>query len=997
MPRKRTFFIVPHTHWDREWYQPFQTFRARLVEVVDRLLDVLDADDRFAHFLLDGHTAAAFDYLEVRPEAAERLARHVRSGRIAVGPFHILMDEFLVSGETHIRNLATGIQKAHQLGRCLKAAYLPDMFGHIGQFPQILARAGIYDAFVWRGVPAKIDKTTFRWVAPDGTSVRAAYMATSYSNGTYLPTSPEALRERLNQIATELERFSPEGLYLVMNGTDHAPCQPELPAALEKVTASMNDGTEVRISSLEDYLAALPSEPTLEWKGELRSGARVNLLMGVVSNRVDLRRETARVEERLARYAEPLVALYAPDVPRRYLDLAWDRLVQNSAHDSICACSVDKVTDQVWTRLTEAGDIVEYVFERAMEKLARRAITEAQRLAPVDRVDTPDSSSTGDRPRGSGLRSGNGLLPGVILFNPSVAPRKEIAEVEVPLPDSSIAIEAKGAGREGAVELETQIVGVSEPEILLRQTLPSQVVRSYVMAIASREVMGYFINEVFVDPDSDPPSIDIVVEDVPIGELDVDEAKARILEFLDSLEEDPQRTSTVKITARRQASARLLLETPEIPPLGWGAVVLQTKVAAEREPISASPSVGSSLESAPHRQPSESEPSKISASNDILDLVVHPNGAYTLRLRNAGLSFEGLGKLVDGGEWGDTYNYSPPYQDLIVDRPEECDIEYLYQGPLATGIAITRRYSIPKEADPSTKGRSKDFCDLVVRDVLELRRSEPFLRVTTTFTNSAKDHRLRAHFPLPFEPEGSFGGSPFEVAERGLVAEGGPHEYPLPTYPGRGLLGVWGKLPAGSEKSGGSSEIAGLAILVEAVAEYEVVGSELAFTLLRATGMLSRPDSKLRPAGAGPSIPTSNSQCLGSHTWSYAVMPFLGSWADADVVGWSERFVHPLVAEETDSIDHPAVSGALQIEASGCLLSSLQPADDGCLLRVWAPGKSGRLTVDCPAEETTITGTDTPDHSPLAHLRSYAAGEPIELAGWEIKTLKIRPLDRSVR
>ena len=146
--------MVPHTHWDREWYSPFQTFRLRLVELLDDLLPRLEADPSYAHFLLDGQMAVVDDYLAIRPEAEERLRRLAASGRVAMGPWYVLMDEFLVSGETIVRDLQLGLDRAARFGGAMSVGYLPDMFGHIAQMPQILRQFGFADAVVWRGVPS---------------------------------------------------------------------------------------------------------------------------------------------------------------------------------------------------------------------------------------------------------------------------------------------------------------------------------------------------------------------------------------------------------------------------------------------------------------------------------------------------------------------------------------------------------------------------------------------------------------------------------------------------------------------------------------------------------------------------------------------------------------------------------------------------------------------------------------------------------------------------
>ncbi|MCB0965037.1 MAG: hypothetical protein KDA98_17305, partial [Acidimicrobiales bacterium] len=135
----RTVHVVPHTHWDREWYKPFPVFRMQLVELLDGLLPQMAADASFAHFQLDGQLAVVDDYLEIRPHQRDTLAELNRSGRISMGPWYTLPDEFLVSGETLVRDLRLGMATAEPFGGSMAIGYLPDMFGHVAQMPQILA------------------------------------------------------------------------------------------------------------------------------------------------------------------------------------------------------------------------------------------------------------------------------------------------------------------------------------------------------------------------------------------------------------------------------------------------------------------------------------------------------------------------------------------------------------------------------------------------------------------------------------------------------------------------------------------------------------------------------------------------------------------------------------------------------------------------------------------------------------------------------------------
>jgi hypothetical protein len=363
--------VVAHTHWDREWYAPFQTFRLALVDLLDGLLDLLEAEPPFRCFLLDGQMAMVDDYLEVRPENEARLRRLVTSGRLTVGPFYVLADEFLVSGETLIRNLELGLERAATLGGAMPVGYLPDMFGHAAQMPQLLRLFGFEHAVVWRGVPFAVDRTAFWWSAPDGSTVRAEYLISSYSNGARI--GPDE-RDLLGRLEAEEAKLGPAlaGRRLVMAGHDHQAPKPFLPAVIERAN-ERQDRYELRMTTLVEALAAGATESLPSWQGELRSSARANLLMGVTSNRLDVRRAAASAERALERRAEPLSALFLPPErwPKALLDVAWREVVRNAAHDSVCACSADETVAAVLERYREGRQLADGLSKRALSALAR--------------------------------------------------------------------------------------------------------------------------------------------------------------------------------------------------------------------------------------------------------------------------------------------------------------------------------------------------------------------------------------------------------------------------------------------------------------------------------------------------------------------------------------------------------------------------------------------------------------------------------------------------
>src|SRR6266540_959147 len=258
----------------------------------------------------DRRTAPTDDYLAVRPDREPEIRRHARAGRISVGPWLTLVDEFLVSGETILRSLELGLERARELGGGDLVGYLPDQFGHIGQMPQLLSTAGIDNAVVWRGVPAAIDRTAFWWEAPNGSRVLAEYLPFGYSLGGGLQ---EELGPAFEDLEGLLAPMSARESCLVMAGSDHASPDPALP---ERIA-----GLDAEIGSLADHVRSPTHGELPSWRGELRSAARAHLLPGVYSTRIHQKQERARVEALVERYAEPLAALVPGfEWPQRELD-----------------------------------------------------------------------------------------------------------------------------------------------------------------------------------------------------------------------------------------------------------------------------------------------------------------------------------------------------------------------------------------------------------------------------------------------------------------------------------------------------------------------------------------------------------------------------------------------------------------------------------------------------------------------------------------------------
>jgi len=371
--------VVSHTHWDREWYLTYEQFRLRLVALVDRLLDLLDEEPGYKYFHLDGQTIVLEDYLELRPEQEPRLRAAIRSGRILIGPWYVMPDEFLVSGEAIVRNLLRGNRISREFGSPMPVGYLPDLFGHVAQMPQIWRQIGLDNTILWRGFGGR--DAEYWWEAPDGSRVLMMHLPPEgYCNATRLVFDPAAAMARAaEKIGYERARTR-TGQALLMNGVDHVEPQAAIPALIDHLSAAPDQ--RARHSTLPAYVAAVraaveAANPQLETVvGELRSGTDyANLLPGVLSARVYLKQQNAEVQSLLESYAEPLAVLASmADASFRYpsgeLRHAWKLLLQNHPHDSICGCSIDAVHEENMTRFARARQVAAAICDGALDAIA---------------------------------------------------------------------------------------------------------------------------------------------------------------------------------------------------------------------------------------------------------------------------------------------------------------------------------------------------------------------------------------------------------------------------------------------------------------------------------------------------------------------------------------------------------------------------------------------------------------------------------------------------
>ena len=721
--------------------------------------------------------------------------------------------------------------------------YLPDMFGHIAQMPQILGQFGLDHAVVWRGVPrAMTGRTAFWWEAPDGTTVRAEYLPQGYGNGADLPDDATFVAARMREFIAEHEpRLG--GRLLWMNGTDHQMPRPWLGRIAAEVDAKEQD-LSVRVGSLASYLADAPVDDLPRWRGELRSGARANLLMGVASNRVDVKQAAARTERWLERIAEPMSALFADRWPDAELALAWKEVIRNSAHDSICACSHDEVVAAVLHRFDEARQIAEGLTRRAFRDLADRL--------PV---------------------------AGPAIVNPSPRTRGGIVELELPSPADSA---AGGPPDADAVEA---------PAVQVLEDAPPQ---EQIHAITRADSPTVVDREIDIHPDITEIEVGQYADGTLIITIHTDPAaggsvlRRELIDRLISLAAE-QPEGPVEVHLTRPGHRRVLTRVDDVPGYGW-----------------------STWAAAPSPHP------PVEASDTALR-----NGLVTVQVDRLTGTFAidghtGMGRLVDDGDRGDTYNWCPPANGRVVDRPAAVEIDVIERGPVRGRIVVTRTYAFPAEIiDEERVGR----VDTRVTTTLEVRQGEPFVRIEVALDHQSRDHRLRMWFPLPEPATSSQAECAFATVQRGLIAEGGPTERPLATYPSRRFV-----------------QAGGITVAHEGLLEYELIDIDdrgahtLALTLLRCTGMLSQGPMTTRPLPAGPEDPLAGPQMQGPFTAELIL-------AAADVDPYTlvdDGFTPLMVALPRRGGEQRADSGQA-LDITGAQVSAVRRVDGMLEVRVFNP------------------------------------------------------------
>ena len=901
MSDKSTIHIISGTHWDREWRFTAEQSLLRLAELVDELMDVLESNEEYRCFLLDGGTVVMEDYMAIRPENEHRLKALFQAGRIQTVMWYTLPEMSSVAPEAIIRNLLYGKKMADEFGGAITAGYTATSNGQISQLPQIYRGFGIDTSLSYRGTNKHQVPPLCKFESPDGSQIYhirgfdevtrtnwffyAHYMLVLgklardlsskwdpqdwpvhmadkdlYETAIQLKnekmdfsSDPEVIQKALRLLVNQALPQQINNNLLALDMEDNAVPYVNLPAMIKKINKTQGDYL-VKQSSLDEYVASclegIDGSKLPVHKGEMRftliEAGFNGLLGGTHSSMVPLKLANDLAQRELINIAEPLSAMSSilgGSYETTLLDRAWLYLLKNHAHDSIGGAAIDEAHKD------NPG------LSRSVTSLSR----ECSRKACEEiwgRIDTAGKFADGDLT--------------LTFFNTLPIKKKsvELVVIDAPRPDfGDFKIEpCTGAG---------PIVEGFEPDEMV--------------------TFQYF---------------DIFDEDgkkIPFKILERENIDLEVERKLDS-------NAAVYDILRN----RVLLEV-DVPPMGYKTYAVRPRkrnYVHDPKPDGPRPLIAS------HNGTLE---------NEYLKVTINPNGTFDILDKTSGKLLQNQHYFCDGSSVGNAHKHKPTLRDFTVTSLcEKAILTLVENNELRASWKIDIEMVVPDSADISARDRSNTKSVLPISTMVTLKKASKLVELKTVVNNNAKDHRLRVLFPTDIDTDYSYADSAFDVIRRSVLWDkiGDNVEEYHPYKPMQRFVTV-------------SDEKEGFSFISKGLGEYEVMDDRqrtLAITLLRTSRAYMRANRGLMtPEEYAHNV---DKQCLGQLEFEYAICPHEGNWQQGGVHLLADAFRLPLRAIQgvpkqgqlpsTDSLFILEPSEDIQISA---FYKSTQAG--GYILRLW--------------------------------------------------------------
>ena len=413
---RKKVYITASTHWDREWVMTQGQYQVRLVNLINRLLPMLESDPEYK-FLLDGQAIALEDYLEIHPENTERVRKLLKSGQLCAGPWYVLADQFMENAEATVRNLQMGMDYMKKLdGSPMMLGYIPDSFGSIASLPLFLNEFGIKYVMVAHGVPNGTEELPFfemEWQSGNNSSVTLSKH--HYSEGVFLtysdiwcdifdlpPSDLPALKERFISAMRGQEPHTVLDSLFLSVAIDHMEPKKNLTEILRYINENQ-DEYEAVLTFPDDYMQSSKRVRDLPvYKGEMREPVMAARLAGTLSSRIKLKQQNSKCELLIERLLEPLLtvadAFAGLPYPKGMMKKLWKLLLASHAHDSVTGCGIDEVSADILIRYREIESIGNYLLKDALRALTAAINTESFDADAAITVFNPSGGSLGAHP-----------------------------------------------------------------------------------------------------------------------------------------------------------------------------------------------------------------------------------------------------------------------------------------------------------------------------------------------------------------------------------------------------------------------------------------------------------------------------------------------------------------------------------------------------------------------------------------------------------------------
>lgn len=778
---KRKIHVIPHSHWDREWYFTTSRSKVYLMKDLGDVLNTLENDPEFKYFMVDAQGSLLDDYIKWRPQDKERISKLVNDRRLVIGPWYTQTDQLVISGESIVRNMYYGMKRCESFGKYMNVGYVPDSFGQSGNMPQIYRQFGIEDTLFWRGVSDDMVKhTDYNWRGDDGSVVFTTQIPFGYYIGGNIPEEPEENEEFWQKECLEKAggRSATRHIYFP-NGFDQAPVRTNLPQ-LVKERNEKDPENEYVISCIEDYIKDVKSEnPELEEvQGELVIAKHMRIHKSIFSSRSDLKVMNTQIQNYVTNVMEPLLTIsynLGNEYPHEAVAEIWKLLFENAAHDSIGSCISDTANEDVYVRYKQARDIAVNLVELHSRLIATNVKNDA------------DMTFT--------------------AINTLPQKRKDTVIVKTYVPGGKFAIiDEKGNDVDYTI-------------------------------IKSRDLTDYVLSQtIMLDP-----SRKFYVPD-------------QVLEV------------TMAIKAN------------DVPALGYVQYSIDTQKDSHKETAD-----------------------KKVLENKYYTIEVEENGSLTIVDKANNVTYKNQGILVENGDDGDSFNYSPPRKDMeVFSNESKCTVK-ISGSDIYDQAEIHFDMVVPADLDERAEG--KVSVTMLVDMTVALRKDSKVIDFNVKVDNKGLSHRLCVLFDSQIVSAFNYADQQFGLIKR-------------PNYYEKEMKLYMESMNNKTEKKAGIQELAnwandqstwqeppisieptqsyvsltdgktGIAVIPQGVREYEVLDdSKIRLTLFRTYGFMGKENLIYRPGRASGEriIETPAAQLLKEMEFNFGFTSYAGDINDSDI------------------------------------------------------------------------------------------------------------------